>query len=116
MRDYLNGHDNKTFFLTATTPQMPAVCAIADVIRHERPSSRLILGGPHVTQVNAAYKQELKNQRPKRAHHAYANLVNSFDTLVAGDGEEAIFEALRPEAPQLVDADRPESQLFLTSR
>jgi radical SAM superfamily enzyme YgiQ (UPF0313 family) len=116
VRDYLNGHDTTTFCLTATTPQMPAVCAIAEVIRHQRPSSRLILGGPHVTLVNAAYKQELKNGKLKRAHNAYEKLVNSFDTLVAGDGEEAIFEALRPDAPQLVDADRPESQLFLTNR
>jgi radical SAM superfamily enzyme YgiQ (UPF0313 family) len=116
VRDYLNGHDTTTFCLTGTTPQMPAVCAIADTIRQRRPSSRLILGGPHITLVNAAYRQELKNGKPKRAHHAYAKLVNSFDTLVAGDGEEAIFEALRPAAAKLVDADRPESQLFLTNR
>jgi radical SAM superfamily enzyme YgiQ (UPF0313 family) len=115
VRDYLNGHDTTTFCLTATTPQMPAVCAIADMIRQQRPHTRLILGGPHVTLVNAAFKQELKNGKPKRANHAFAKLVNSFDTLVAGDGEEAIFEALRPEAPQLVDADSPKSQLFLTS-
>src|SRR5215217_343842 len=114
--DYLNGHDTTTFCLTATTPQMPAICAIANVIRQQRPCSRLILGGPHVTLVNAAYKQELKKAKPKRAHHAYAKLVNLFDTLVAGDGEEAVFEALQRGAPQLVDADRPESQLFLTNR
>lgn len=114
--DYLNGHNTTTFCLTATTPQMPAVSAIANVIRQQRPWSRLILGGPHVTLVNAAYKQELKNAKPKRAHHAYAKLVSLFDTLVAGDGEEAIFEALQPEAPQLVDADRPESRLFLTNQ
>jgi radical SAM superfamily enzyme YgiQ (UPF0313 family) len=94
---------------------MPAVCAIADMIRQQRPQTRIILGGPHVTLVNAAYKQELKNGKPKRANHAFAKLLNSFDTLVAGDGEEAIFEALRPDAPHLVDADSPKSQLFLTS-
>ena len=115
VRDYLNGHDTTTFCLTATTPQMPAVCAIANLIRQQRPHARLILGGPHVTLVNAAYKEEVKNGKPKRAHHAFATLVNSFDTLVAGDGEEAIFEALQPDAPQLVDADSPKSQLFLTS-
>jgi radical SAM superfamily enzyme YgiQ (UPF0313 family) len=114
--NYLNGHDTTTFCLTATTPQMPAVYAIANVIRQQHPSARLILGGPHVTLVNAAYKQELKNGKPQRAHHAYAKLVNLFDTLVAGDGEEAIFEALQPDAPQIVDADRPESPLFLTNR
>src|SRR5688500_17950430 len=37
VRDYLNGHDTTTFCLTATTPQMPAVCAIADLIRQHRP-------------------------------------------------------------------------------
>ena len=58
VRDYLAGHDTNTFCLTGTTPQMPAVFAIVKVLREERPHARLILGGPHVTLVNAAYRQE----------------------------------------------------------
>jgi anaerobic magnesium-protoporphyrin IX monomethyl ester cyclase len=115
LRDYLAGHDTKTFCLTATTPQMPAVCAIVAVLRQERPLARLILGGPHVTLVNAAYRQELKNGKLRRAHHAFKRLEGMFDTLVAGDGEDAIFAALGDNPPRLVDADQPKSQLFLTN-
>ena len=40
-------------------------------------------------------------------------LESSFDTLLAGDGEEAIFLACSPDAPKLVDADNVKSSLFL---
>jgi radical SAM superfamily enzyme YgiQ (UPF0313 family) len=43
-------------------------------------------------------------------------LSRDFNTLVAGDGEEAIFAALQAKPPRLIDADQPGSQLFLTSR
>ena len=42
------------FGLTATTPQLPAARAIIDRLRSLRPDARVILGGPHVTLVNAA--------------------------------------------------------------
>ena len=45
------------FGITATTPQMPAAVRIAAAIRLARPEARLILGGPHVTLVNAAAKR-----------------------------------------------------------
>jgi radical SAM superfamily enzyme YgiQ (UPF0313 family) len=34
---------------------------------------------------------------------------------VTGDGEEAIFQALAPDSPKLVDGDEPKSELFLNS-
>jgi anaerobic magnesium-protoporphyrin IX monomethyl ester cyclase len=114
--DYLAGHNTKTFCLTGTTPQMPAVRAIVALLRQERPSARLILGGPHVTLVNAAYRQEIKSKKVRRAHHAFERLEAMFDTLVAGDGEDAIFTALGDNPPRLIDADQPQSQLFLTNQ
>lgn len=116
LRDYLAAHDTNTFCLTATTPQMPAVCSIVAGLREQRPQARLILGGPHVTLVNAAYRQELKTGKVRRAHQAFERLESMFDTIVAGDGEEAIFEALGKNPPRLVDADQPNSQLFLTNQ
>ncbi|MBI3549657.1 MAG: B12-binding domain-containing radical SAM protein [Elusimicrobia bacterium] len=103
------------FGLTATTPQMPAAFEIARVLREVRPTSRLILGGPHVTLVNAAVKGESARKGPGRASAALAKLSGAFDTLVAGDGEEAVLAAIKPGAPALVDADDPKSPLFLTS-
>jgi radical SAM superfamily enzyme YgiQ (UPF0313 family) len=116
IRKYLRKHDTRLFCLTATTPQMPAVGAIVAVLRQECPEARLVLGGPHVTLVNAAYRLELKNNKKYRAHHAFEGLSQMFDTLVAGDGEDAIFEVLKPNPPRLVDADQPASHLFLTNQ
>jgi anaerobic magnesium-protoporphyrin IX monomethyl ester cyclase len=116
VRDYIAAHDTSTFCVTATTPQMPAVTLIAKTIRELRPDARIVLGGPHVTLVNAARREEVKRDQPGRATRAMDSLSRHFDTLVAGDGEEAVFLALRPGAAALIDADRPESQLFLSSK
>ena len=103
------------FGLTATTPQMLAVGRIQEVIRATRPDARLILGGPHVTLVHAAAKKEQARRNPGRASRALAQLSGRFDVLVAGDGEVAIFRALEHDAPPLIDADDPKSDLFLDS-
>lgn len=104
------------FGLTATTPQMPAAAKVCRAIRLVRPEARIILGGPHVTLVHAAYKYEQKRGMIGRATTAYRQLVAMFDVLVVGDGELAIFQALQDSPPKLVDGDDPHSELFLTSQ
>src|SRR5437016_5071689 len=101
VRDY---KENAIFAITATTPQMPAAVNIACAIR-----GKTILGGPHVTLVNAA----AKSGNP-RAMNALADLKACFDVLVAGDGEQAIFDALI-EGRGLIDADDTKSDLWQTS-
>ncbi len=98
------------FALTATTPQMPAAVKIAALLRSH--GAKTILGGPHVTLVNAA----------RRAHNASSRSLAAWDTLssvcdvlVAGDGEEAILQAIQMKQG-LVDADNPQSPLWLTSQ
>lgn len=104
------------FGLTATTPQMPATSEIVSVLRQVRPDARLILGGPHVTLVNAARKLESKHGTVNgRGGKAFDALADLFDVLVAGDGEEAVFGAISPDPPKLIDADDPASALFLTN-
>lgn len=102
------------FGLTATTPQMPAVKIIRDVIKKERSDAKLILGGPHMTLVHAAARREKKKNVLGRATKALTHLKSLFDVLVAGDGEIAIFAALDDNAPQIIDADDPKTDLFLT--
>jgi len=104
------------FGITATTPQMPAATKIAGVIHRAHPDAKIILGGPHVTLVNAAHKKELKRKVLGRAARAKDVLLCNFDILVAGDGEEAIFLALDENTPKLIDADDPKSHLFLDSQ
>lgn len=104
-----------TFGITATTPQLPAATKIVQAIRKVRPDARIILGGPHITLVNAALKREKKLGLNGRATRAMEKLLELFDVLVAGDGEDAIFFAIQPDAPRLIDADVPSGPLFLTN-
>ena len=113
MRSYAAGSVAKIFGLTATTPQMLPVGRIQQALRATRPDAKLILGGPHVTLVQAAAKKEQARGAPGRAARALTQLSGLFDVLVAGDGEVAIFRALEDDAPALIDADDPKSELFL---
>ncbi len=102
--------------ITVTTPQLPAAVKIRDTIREHYLDSKIILGGPHVTLTNAAYKREVsKNIVSGRAQLGLQKMMDVFDVLVAGDGEEAIFEAISDKSPKIIDADEPKSGLFLKS-
>ncbi len=104
------------FGLTTTTPQLPAARKVIERIRAVRPDARIVLGGPHVTLVNAARKREARELRTNgRGHVAFDRLRALADVLVAGDGEVAIFDALTGAEP-VVDADAPKGRLFLTDQ
>jgi anaerobic magnesium-protoporphyrin IX monomethyl ester cyclase len=117
LEDYLTGSQDLAIGITATTPQLPAVMQIAATIRRLRPDLRLILGGPHVTLVYSAKKLEVKRGVVNgRGHRSAAQLEAAFDVLCSGDGELAIFEALKEHAPKLIDGDDPKGGLFLTDQ
>lgn len=116
LHEYLTYSDDGVIGITATTPQLPAVMQIAGVIRALHPDTRLILGGPHVTLVHSAQKLEAKRGTVGRGHKALDQLIASFDVLVSGDGEFAVFEALKLDAPRIVDGDDPKGGLFLTDK
>lgn len=115
VRDHVMSSTSKIFGITATTPLMPAAADILNVIKSVKPDAKVILGGPHITLVQAAYKKEIKSGIIGRAVRAMRQAEEMFDVLVAGDGEEAIFFACHPNSPKLIDADDPLSALFLTN-
>lgn len=115
VRDHVWKSRADVFGITATTPQLPAAVRIVEVIRQLRPSARIILGGPHVTLVNAAMKREKKLGIYGRGSKAFHQLWIMFNVLVPGDGDDAILLAIRPDAPKVIDADDPGSSLFLTN-
>ena len=115
IQSYCKDTQSQVFGVTSTTPQLPAAVKIAHIIKETLPNSKIIIGGPHVTGTIAALKKEQKDQSLGRAYKAYQILLEHFDVLVAGDGEESIFYALQPDAPRVIDADNPESLLFLKS-
>ncbi len=114
--DYCRQGADVIFGITATTPQLPAATAIARVIRQELPTAKIVLGGPHVTVTNAAARKECARGYRGRACAALASLHEEFTVIVAGDGEEAMLRAMMPDAPALIDADIPGTELFLTNR
>lgn len=114
--DYVKANSSQCYGLTATTPQMPAATKIHRAIRALQPQARIILGGPHVTLINAAYRYEQKRGVQGRATKALRLLKDMFDVLVVGDGEFAVFRALADMPPKLVDGDDPKSELFLNNQ
>ena len=102
------------FGITATMPQMPAAAQIARHLKNRYPTTRLILGGPHVTLLHASAKQERARGMDSRACAAMRELHALFDVLVCGDGEHAIGIAVSAHPPTLIDADDPQTTLFLT--
>ncbi len=99
--------------ITATTPQMPAAVRI----RARIPAGLVYLGGPHATLVHAAYREELKRgTMDGRAGKALQKLKDIFGVLVVGDGERAVLRALDAKSGQIIDADDPSTDLFLTHK
>ncbi|CAM2007493.1 B12-binding domain-containing radical SAM protein [Acanthopleuribacter pedis] len=116
LEDYcVQNPETRLFGLTSTTPQMPQTARIARCLRRAQPAARLILGGPHVTLIHTAYKKEVKRGVPDRATRAFEQLDAMFDVLVCGDGEDAVFEALRADAPKVIDANLKSSPLFMSN-
>ena len=115
IKDHIRFSKANIWGFTATTPQLPSVVEMVDLIRQTRQDIKIIIGGAHITLVNAAYKREISNGTSGRAVQAMKKLENMFDILIAGDGEEAIFTALacNPNVLKLVDADNAKSDLFL---
>ena len=116
VENFASQNDARIFCLTATTPQMPAVKNIIAGIRQQQPQARVILGGPHVTLCHTSMRRERHDGRIGRGHRNIIQLENLADVLVAGDGEKAIWIALSPDPPKLIDADDPHSPLFLTAK
>jgi anaerobic magnesium-protoporphyrin IX monomethyl ester cyclase len=114
LHDHLLSSDCSTFGITATTPHMVQISEITRMIRALKPGAKIILGGPHVTLTHTAAKKERARGFEGRATKACASLESDFDVLVSGDGEKAIFEALREGAPKMIDANELRSPLFVT--
>lgn len=113
--DYVRNCTDVAIGITTTTPQLPAVIKLGRLARQIRPDLRLILGGPHVTLVYSALEAEIEGGNlDGRAHRATAQLESHFDVLCRGDGELAIFEALKQHPPKVVDGDNPKGGFFLT--
>lgn len=115
--NYLEQSGASKFGITSTTPQFPATLEIVKAIRQVRGiNAKIILGGPHATLVNAAYRNEVNSGIHGRASKAMDKLKEHFDVIVAGDGEKAIHIALNDRCPKIIDGDKTDSPLFLSNK
>lgn len=110
LQDHLSNTPCKYFAITATTPQIVDASVINTTIR--RYGFKTILGGPHITLINAATKIENKNKIVGRATKEFRRLHEEYDYLIAGDGEYAMLEWFKTKA-KFIDADLPKTSLFL---
>jgi radical SAM superfamily enzyme YgiQ (UPF0313 family) len=115
VRDYVKVNRAASIGITVTTPQLPAAVAITRTVRNQSPAVRIILGGPHITLVHAAFIREQSKDKTGRATAAFLELQDIADVLIAGDGEKAIFLALGENPPKVINADEPSGELFLQS-
>jgi anaerobic magnesium-protoporphyrin IX monomethyl ester cyclase len=95
--------------LTSTTPQLPGAASISRILRERFPKIRQIFGGAHATLVYASLK---KNEI--RAKKNWNIIEDLFDTIVVGDGEYSILEAIKETSSAVIDASNISSPLFLT--
>ena len=116
VENYVDNCGAENFGITATSPQMPPSVEIVNTIKKNNPKSKIVLGGPHVTLINAARKNEIAKNNSGRAVRAFDKLTNIFDTLITGDGEFATLKWLENQSVKLIDADDPKSPLFLNNQ
>ena len=100
IEDFQISNDIEIVAITVTTPQLPAVVEIVKRIRKIRSDIKIIVGGPHITLTVVAAKKGVS-----RAVKSLNQLESLFDVLISGDGELAILEAVKDNAPKLIDAD-----------
>ena len=75
LKVYLKQTESKIYCITSTTPQLPHAVKIKNVIKEQSSSNKVILGGPHVTLVYSAYKNNLNNRSTKNKKHLNITLI-----------------------------------------
>ncbi|MEK6919106.1 MAG: radical SAM protein [Nanoarchaeota archaeon] len=110
---YMGENNANNFGITATTPQFPRAVDIARRIKINSPGVKTIFGGAHATMVGSAYGLDVRKNVVGRGTTAYRQMVELFDKVVIGDGEEAIFEALKEGSEKVIDAGSLKSPFFL---
>lgn len=106
--EQLEGHSLVGIGLTSS--QVPIARQLVDAIRKRYPHMKIIGGGPHVSHAFQASRR-----LPTRTQKLLKDLNDTYDVLVMGDAEKAIFKAIQPDAPKLIDATLKISPYYVDS-
>ena len=103
-----NVEDVEVFAITSTSPQVSVVSQICSFLK-DKWNKKIILGGPHATMTYASYKHHSNF----RSQKAYDQLLQMADTIVIGDGELSIIQAIHSNE-KIIDVESSKD-LFLTN-
>lgn len=106
---FIKDNNLKIICLTATTPQIEIVYKFCKFIKAHF-NIKIILGGPHITLINSSKEKgtlDIKNICNEHINE----LLKYIDTIVIGDGEYAILEALSTNK-QIINAEKDDN-LFI---
>lgn len=93
-----------------TSSQVPIGRRLVMAIRNAFPYLKIIGGGPHVTHTFQAARRQ-----PVRTKKLVDDLNSTYDVLVMGDAEKAIFAAVADNSPKLIDATLKISPYYVDS-
>lgn len=86
-------NNNLDFFcITATSPQIKIVYDLCKYVK-EKHNIKIILGGPHITLINSSMLKGTPDIKKICSDHI-DKVLTVVDTIVIGDGEYAIFDAI----------------------
>lgn len=89
--------DVNTFGITVVTSHLNTATELIDVIRTEKPDAKIIVGGPHVTATFISKRKDEQSGKEGLGTAFFDHLRSYGVTMVAGDGENAIFYAIDPD-------------------
>jgi len=108
--DFIEDNRIRVVCFTATTPQIPMVYKLCKFIEATF-GIKIILGGPHVTLIHSSFNQGTKDIKKICWDHL-ESLLRYVDTIVIGDGEYAIEEAIGSLNEAIINSEE-DPDLFL---
>ena len=90
--NFIKSNDLHVVCFTATTPQIQVVYEFCQFISSNF-EVKVLLGGPHVTLMHSSFKNGTEDIKKLCSDHLI-KLLNCIDTVIIGDGEYAIAEAI----------------------
>lgn len=107
--DFIEENNLNIVCFTATTPQISIVHQFCEFISSNF-CVKIILGGPHITLMYSSFEKGTKSIR-KICHDHINKLLKCIDTVVIGDGEYAIVDAINDDKEIINSEQNP--RLFL---
>jgi radical SAM superfamily enzyme YgiQ (UPF0313 family) len=110
--NFIKSNDLEIVCFTATTPQIEIVYKFCKFIKANFNNIKIIFGGTHITLMNSS--KDKGTQDIKKICNDHINeLLKYIDTIVIGDGEYAIIDAISTNK-QIINAEE-DKNLFLST-